>query len=184
MNVTLSWDLFIIVFFAVIMTYTYIIGKHETVKIILASYIALVCVQAVSSILDRFAPELGAVWATIGLTPDIQMISVTKLFFFIAIVLFLAIRGGFRVEYSKDENAIINGVITGLVGFATGGLLMATLLTYIAGLPLLDASLATNASLSPIVQQSPLMQIMIFNQDLWFSLPALVLVVIGFLGRK
>ena len=58
------------------------------------------------------------------------------------------------------------------------------MLTYTAGVPLLDKNLPAVASLSPIIQQSQLMQLMILNQDLWFSLPALALLVAGIVGNR
>jgi hypothetical protein len=36
MNLTLSWDLFIIVFFALVVTYSFIIGRKESMKIIVS----------------------------------------------------------------------------------------------------------------------------------------------------
>ena len=35
-----------------------------------------------------------------------------------------------------------------------------------------------------MIQQSQLMQLMILNQDLWFSLPALLLLAAGFMGNR
>jgi hypothetical protein len=184
MYLTLSWDLFIVVFFAVIMTYTFIIGKHEAVKIVLASYAAIVSVQGLGKLLDRFAPELQMLWGAAGVTPDNQVLSMIRLFLFVVFILFLAIRGGFQVAYQRQESAVINGVLTGVFGFVTAGLLLSTLLTYVAGVPLLDMTLADNAELSPLIQQSQLIQLMVFNQDIWFALPALLLIGVGIADNR
>ena len=77
-----------------------------------------------------------------------------------------------------------NVALTGLCGFATAGLLLSALLTYVSNIPLLDINMPHLASLSPMIQQSRLMQLMIFNQDLFFSLPALVLIGAGYTGNK
>ncbi|MDB4978674.1 MAG: hypothetical protein JWM56_860 [Candidatus Peribacteria bacterium] len=184
MYVTLSWDLFIIVFFALIMTYTFIIGKKEAVKIILGTYIAIVAVQGIGSLLLRFNADLEIIWSTFGLIMNTQIISMIKLFFFVVIILFLAVRGGVQVVYLKEESSIINGALTGIFGFATAGLLISTLLTFVAGVPLLDMALAQSAAVSPLIQQSQLMQLMILNQDLWFALPAFLLIGVGFLSNR
>ncbi|MBI1812483.1 hypothetical protein HY285_01650 [Candidatus Peregrinibacteria bacterium] len=181
MNLTLSWDLVAIVFFALIVTYTFIIGRSESVKIMLASYIAIIAVQALGNALQRFFGQGSIVADYVGFTVDSFLLSVTKLTLFIAIIIFLTVRAGFHVQYKKEPNQIVGMVITGLFGFATAGLLLSTLLTYISGLPLLDMKIATTASLSPIIKQSPLMEFMIVNQDLWFALPAVLLGVTGFL---
>lgn len=184
MNITLSWDLFIIVFFAVVITYTFIIGKRESVKLLIASFVAIVGIQAIGNLLTQYAPQLDIVWSTVGFTLTSQIISMIKLFLFIACALFLAIRGGIQVEYRRQESTVINGVLTGTFGFATAGLLLSTILTYIADVPLLDANLAQNAALSPLIQQSQFIQLMVFNQDLWFAGPMLLLVVVGIIDNR
>ena len=57
MNVTLTWDLFIIVFFAVIITYSFIIGRREAIKIIIATYIAIVAVQGSGTSCNASLPK-------------------------------------------------------------------------------------------------------------------------------
>ena len=57
------------------------------------------------------------------------------------------------------------------------------MLTYTASVPLLDKT-RPQSQVSPIIQQSQLMRLMILNQDLWFSLPALALLVAGIVGNR
>lgn len=183
-NLTLSWDLFIIVFFAIVITYTFIIGKRESVKVILATYVSIVAVQGIGNVLQRISVEAGlSPGSALGLGTGVPMLSTIKLLLFVVLMVLLTIRAGFEVQYAK-ESLVINMVITVLCGIATAGLLLSALLTYVSNLPLLDLSLPNVATLSPIIQQSPLMQIMIFNQDLWFSFPAVVLIAAGILGNK
>lgn len=184
MNLTLSWDLFIIVFFAIIITYTFIIGKKESMKVILATYVAIVGVQGVGNLLQRVAGDTGtSTMQLLGLPTNMPVLSVVKLVLFIVLMILLTIHGAFELQYAK-ETTLINVIITGLCGFATAGLLICALLTYVTNLPLLDASMPHLSALSPIIQNSTLMQVMIFNQDLWFSLPALVLIVAGYMGNS
>lgn len=183
MSLTLSWDLFIIVFFAIVVTYTFIIGKKESVKIMIASYIAIVAVQGFGNLLQRVTGSADSMLSVVGFTIDLTILSTTKLVLFIAIIIFLAVRAGFDVKYAREPNMMINAALTGLFGFATAGLLLSTLLTYVAGVPLLDAQLASSESLAPFVQSSQLMQLMIFNQDLWFSLPAVLLIGVGMMTK-
>ena len=184
MNLTLSWDLVIIVFFAVIITYTFIIGRKESIKIIIASYIAIVAVQGVGNGLQRLMNGSATLLGPIGFNMDLTILSTTKLVLFIAIIIFLTVRAVFEIVYTQEPSLLMNGVYTGLFGFATAGLLLSTLLTYVAGVPLLDANLQYSSAVSPIIQQSQLMQLMIVNQDLWFCFPAILLMVVGFLSNK
>ncbi len=179
MDLTLSWDLFVIVFFGIVMSYSFIIGKHEAVKIIVFTYIAIVAGMAAGNLLEQLSDNSASLLSSFGLSIDISILDSTKLVIFIATIILLAIRGGFDVEYGNDDNNLVNTVLTGVFGFATAGLLLTTLITFIAGAPLLDTQLAQAAILSPVIKQSNLMQIMILYQNLWFVLPALLLIGVG-----
>ena len=184
MNITLSWDLFIIVFFAIVITYSFIIGRKESIKIIIAAYIAIVAVQGMGNVFQRVTVELASILSTLGISVEAELLSITKLVLFIIIIIALAIKAGITVTYNHEPSLPLHAIFTGLFGFSTAGLLLTTLLTYTAGVPLLDTNLPNVATLSPIIQQSPLMQLMILNQDLWFSLPALALLAAGIVGNR
>src|SRR5262245_53694097 len=114
MNLTLSWDFFIIVFFALVITYTFILGRKESVKIIISTYVAIVAVQGLSSILERLTGYAGGLLTMFGLGTDIATLSLLKLVLFISVFIFLAVRAGFDVVYTKDGNAVINSIVTGV----------------------------------------------------------------------
>lgn len=186
MNLTLSWDLFIIVFFALVITYSFIIGKKESVKIILSSYIAIVAVQGVGNFAERILgfSQTQSMLGSVGIPLDAGITSIVKLTLFIIIVVFLAVRAGLHVQYARDGSVAVNMAMTGLCGFATAGLLLATLLTFIAGAPLLSMQVTATPGLQTILNQSTLMSLMIQNLDLWFTLPAAVLIAAGAVGNK
>lgn len=184
MNITLSWDLFVIVFFAIVVAYSFIIGKHQAVKIIIATYIATVAVQGLGNILARMTGQSQPLLTVLGLSMDSSLIATVKLVVFAAAIIFIAVRAGIEVSYVKETGSILSTIITGLFGFVTAGMLLSTLLTFIAGGPILDASLSQATMVSPMLTGSKLMQLMVFNQDLWFSLPALLLIGVGFLSNK
>ncbi len=184
MNVQLTWDLFIIVFFAIVITYSFIIGRKESVKIIVATYIAIVAIQGIGNVLGRVFGKSAPLFGMLGVSVDPALLSITKLVLFIAIIIAIAIRAGIKVEYEHEPGFPLHAALSALFGFTTAGLLVSTLLTYVAGVPLLDTNLPNVASLSPIIQGSPLMQLLTLNQDLWFSLPALLLVAAGLIGNR
>ena len=184
MNITLTWDLFIIVFFAIVITYSFIIGRKESIKIIIATYITIVAVQGMGNVFQRVVGETASVLSVLGISIETELLSITKLVLFIVIIIALAIKAGVTVTYNHEPGLPLNMALTGIFGFTTAGLLLTTLLTYTAGVPLLDTNLPNVATLSPIIQQSPLMQLMILNQDLWFSLPALTLLVAGIVANR
>ena len=184
MDILLTWDLFVIVFFGIVMSYSFIIGKHESIKIIVFTYIAIVAGQGLGNMFQQLSSITEPYLLNLGLSVDVKILGSTKLFIFIATIILLASRGGFEVHYTKESSSVANALLTACFGFAKAGLLLSTVLTFIAAAPLLDAGLAQAAALSPIVQGSRLMEIMIVYQNLWFSFPALLLIGVGLMSNK
>lgn len=184
MNISLTWDLLVVVFFAVIIAYSFIVGKDECVKIVIATYIATIAVQGVGNLLLLLAPPVQTFLGVAGLAIDVNMVSIIKIVLFVALIIFLAIRGGFEMQYEHEVEGIWTTVWTAAFGISTAGLLLSSLLTYIAARPILDETIATSPSLAPLLLQSSLVQIMIQYQPLWFALPAFLLLTIGFLSNR
>jgi hypothetical protein len=88
------------------------------------------------------------------------------------------------VEYTKETGGIMDTILTFIFGFTTAGLILSTLLTYVSGAALLSPLLSESPAISPLLEESQMMKILVYNQDLWFSLPALLLVAVGFLGSE
>jgi len=184
MEITLSWDLMVIVFFAVVIAYSFIVGKDESIKIVIASYISILAVQGIGNILSLFFRNAGSMTAFLGVDVNNNIVSTAKLIIFVAMIIFLAIRGGFEMQSSSSLGGIMEPIITAAFGIATAGLLLTALLTFIAARPLLDLTLIDAPLLSPLLQQSTLVQWMVVYQHVWYSLPALLLLVIGFLNNR
>lgn len=184
MHVALTWDLLVIVFFAVVVAYSFIVGKDESVKIIISTYISLVAVQAIGGIIGMLNGVQSDSWMqTLGLGIDMDIVSTIKLVLFVGMIVSLAIKGGFEMEYAKNLSGMWEPVVTAGLGFVTAGLLLTSLLTYIAARPIADDTLRSAPLLSPLLQDSQLVQIMVDYQYVWFCLPAILLLVVGFLGN-
>ena len=185
MNLTLTWDLFVIVFFAMIVTYSFIIGKHESVKIIVASYVAVVAVQGIGNLLSRLSGTSQTFLTLLGMGRiEISFLAGTKLLLFVAAIIIFAVRGGFEIEFERENSSLIDLLFTGIFGFATAGLLLSTLLTYVADSAILSLTIGASPVIAGIVKESQLMGIMVEYQDLWFSVPALLLLAAGLIGKE
>jgi hypothetical protein len=184
LDLSLSWDLLVIVFFAIVCAYSFIVGKHESVKIIIATYIAIVAIQGVGNLVAEIAAYSQSYIDMMGMSTQTSVLSLLKLAGFVATIIFLAIRGGFDMEYSKDMGSMVDSLLVGAFGFGTAGLLLAALLTFVAGSPLLDPNLGAAPALQPLLVNSELVQAMVDYQNLWFSLPAILLVVLGFVAHE
>jgi hypothetical protein len=184
MTITPTWDLFIIVFFGLVITYSFIIGKHEAVKIIISTYIAILAVEGMGNIIARMSGDSTPILNVMGLSVDTDILTAVKLVLFIALIIFIAVRGGMEIDYHKDPGGMVNVILTAVFGFATAGLLLITLFIFVADVPLLDPNIEKIKTIAPLLKNSRLMQVMILNQDLWFSLPALLLISVGFLSNE
>jgi hypothetical protein len=182
MDLTLSWDLFIVFFFSVVIAYSFIIGKHQTLTILVAVYIAILATQGLGNILERFSGETAPVYKifkVMGVTLNLNTLSITKLIIFMLAIIAVALKGGFSVKYGKSHSSLFALLATGCFGFSTAALIIMALLTFVSGSPLLDPALGSYELLVPLMHSSMLVQAMVLNQDLWFSLPALLLVGFG-----
>ena len=184
MQLTLSWDLLVIIFFATVTAYSFIVGRDAAVKIIIAAYIAIVAVQGTGNMLSLLSPASASALSIVGLALTEQWLVLIKICLFVAVILFLALRGGFDMHYVKDIPGIWDTFLTGVFGFATSGLILSTLLTYIAGRPILDVGLSTAPPLTPLLASSTLIRVMIDYQNLWFTFPAVLLLAMGFFSTE
>ncbi len=159
-------------------------GKDESVKIVIATYIATIAVQGVGNLLAMAGKASPQLLGFLGYSLDMNIVSTIKILIFVTLVIVLAIRGGFVLAYDQEMEGIWETMLTGAFGFATAGLLLSTLLTYIAARPILDTQIADSPSLAPLLLQSRLVQIMVLYQDLWFSIPAFLLLAIGIFASR
>ena len=183
MTLVLSWDLLLIVVVALIIAYSFIVGKEESVKIILSTYVAAVAVQGFGNVVEKGLNASGSFLETVNMLPKTEWIAMLKLTLFAVAVVFLAVRAGFEIKYVKTADGWQNSVLTGCIGFANASLLLATLVAFIAGRPILDPLLASAPSLMPLMHQSTLVWALVHYQDVWFALPAFLLLGAGFLSR-
>ncbi len=182
MNVTLSWDLLIILFTALVVAYSFIVGKDSSVKIIVATYIAFVGVQALGNIALLLTNASTASMIGLGLSPS--ALAIGKLVLFAAAVVFMAVKGGLHIDTGSGFGTVWDIAISAVLGFSTATLLLSSLITYISGRPLLDPTLSSADVLATILFTSPLVRAIVEYQHVWFALPAVLLLVIGFLGTK
>ena len=178
-NLTLSWDLFIVVFFAIVMSYSFIIGQHQSMRVIIASYIAIIATQGIGNILARLMGDSQALFASVGVPFDLTVISLSKIFLFALCIIIFVSRSGISVSFDKEAGTILSMVYTGLFGFSTAGLIVSTILTYAAGGGILDSGIVASSAIAAMSKGSTLMQLMILNQDIWFTLPAFLIIATG-----
>lgn len=178
MNVTLTWDLFVIVFFTIIIAYSFIVGRNQTLKIIIGAYIASLTADALTNLVDQYLGGPQPILKFLDGPDSDEFLIMFKIVIFILVTVVLAVRGGFEVGILGHHRLPIRLLMTFLFGFLNAGLIVSTLLLYISGLSLINAEqIGTVASLGT---DSPMVALMIQNHSLWFSLPAIAFVVLSF----
>ncbi len=175
---TLTWDLFIVVFFAVVMSYSFLIGKDQTMKLIVGVYVAVIATLGIGDLLVRLIGNGEMVFQTVGIPFDITLISLSKIFVFAVCIIIFAARSGIELTHGKDTGTILTILYTALFGFSLSGLIVSTVLAYAGGNSILSGATTSNI-LTPLIASSPLLQLLTVNQDLWFTLPAFLIIAVG-----
>ncbi len=177
MNIHLSWDLFILVFFVVIVSYSFIIGRDNTLKVILGTYVAALAADASGSLFEKYfsGSELFVrilKFAALG-TEDEAVIFV-KVLVFVAFVILLAVRGAFYVSTADDRSGAIKLVLSGIYAVMSAGLIISVILVFVSGVSFVGGNTeAAGTSLWSMYSQSNFVRSIVSNSYLWFSVPAL-----------
>lgn len=182
MQVQLSWDLLIILFVALVVAYSFIVGKDASVKIIVSTYIAFVAVQALGNVTQLLLSASTA--SIVGLTLSTHVLALGKIILFAAAVVFMAMKGGIDVQSGDGLGTTWDMVIATALGFSTATLLLSSLVTYVAGRPLLDMTLSSADALHGIIGSSTLVMAIVEYQHVWFALPAVLLLALGILQSR
>lgn len=179
MTVAITWDLLIIVFFAIITTYSLIIGRHEAVKVLVASHIAAFAAQGIGMGLTEGSSAAAPLLSTLGFAIGPTTIVAAKLIAFIGILVAIAIYGGLSSDY--EEEGIIDTAVAAGLGMVTAAFLLLNLLAILGNSSPLSTTLAETPDLLPLFSQSMLAATLTSLQPLWLLLPAVLLVGTSFL---
>lgn len=179
MSLSLSWDLFIVVFFAVVMSYCFLIGKDRTMKLIVAAYIAVITTLGIGNILLRLIGDGDAVFRSVGIPLDITLISLAKIFVFAICMIIFVTKSGIELTHTKDTGTLLSILTTALFGFSLSGLIVSTILSYAGGGSINGSTVMISGVLTPLIENSMLLQLLTVNQDIWYTLPAFLIVATG-----
>jgi len=187
MNLQLSWDLFILVFFAIVTAYSFIIGRNQTLKVITATYISILCADALGNIFAKyFVGSSGflKVLRLFSVAGEFQAIAFIKVFVFITLIVIIAVKGLFDFNADDDRPFSMKmGIVLGL-GVLSGGLMVSALLTFVSGGSFITALAYPNNPLTDIYTQSRLVRIMLDYNGFWFLMPGLAVMLISIFHQK
>ncbi|MBD3360646.1 hypothetical protein GF366_02470 [Candidatus Peregrinibacteria bacterium] len=188
MNISLSWDLFIIVFFVVIIAYSFIIGRDNTLKVILGTYVSMVAADAGGNLFGEYFSGSALFMKILKMAAvgnEEEAVIFVKVFLFVILVILFAVKGAFEVSTVDDRSAAIRMVLSMVYAFLSAGLIISAILVFVSGGPFLASGPEeTGAALWDIYNKSRLIRMMVTHSYLWFSLPALSFLIHSLYTRK
>lgn len=184
MEINLSWDLFVIVFFAVIIAYSFIIGRNQTLKVIIATYIAILTADGIGNLIQHYFIDKDP-RDVIEMVNQTGSLVVIKIFIFVLTIVLVATRGRFTMNMSRPNSSAMNVILNLTYGVLSAGLITSTILIYTSGASLVsEVPNILNQAVLAMYEQSKMVQTMIDNYNIWFSLPAITFVISSFLGEE
>jgi hypothetical protein len=184
MEINLSWDLFVIVFFTVIIAYSFIIGRDKTAKVIISTYVAILASDGIGNIIQRYFMGDKPILTVINLSGSETSLVIMKIVIFVFTTVLIATRGRFHINMGRSDSGAINIILSFTYGLLSAGLITSTILIYASGTSLVQESAAfINQAMIEIYRQSSLVQLMINNYNIWFSLPAITFMLSSLIGE-
>ena len=178
-NLRLSWDLFILFFFAIVIAYSFIIGRNQTLKVIISTYMAILTADGLGNLIKTYL--LPAAPTLQGEMGDQAMVLI-KILTFVLVIVILAIKGGFQVNLAP-EGSIVTRVLANLTfGFLNAGLMVSTLLVYLTGGSFVTGNIPAGIA-TTLYQESIFVKSIVDNYNVWFALPVLGVVLISLFQR-
>lgn len=182
MNIALTWNLFVLAFFCIILAYSMMIGRNQTLKIIICTYVAILTADGISNLLARVAPPFIAVIfpGTDSLTAGL----VLKIALFVFVIVFLSMKGNFQVTVDDESSKLVTFVLNVGFGLLSAALLLSTILVYVSGGSFLQLTVGVgNDAIESIKRSSPLVQNLVEYYNVWFAAPAMAFAAASFLKK-
>ncbi|MDD3861288.1 MAG: hypothetical protein PHP74_00095 [Candidatus Gracilibacteria bacterium] len=189
MNIQLSWDLFVLVFFVVIVAYSFIIGRDNTLKVILGTYVAALAADSVGSLFGvsfKGSPMFIQLLSFAEVGSDNEAMVFVKVLVFVGLVILFAVRGAFEVNTIDDRSGLVRLVLSILYAVMSAGLIISVILVFISGVSFVGGGSETTtvSALWNLSAQSNLIKGMLNYTYLWFSMPALAFLIHSIYSTK
>ncbi len=177
MDIDLSWDLVILVGFAVLFGYNMMLGQRDTVKLIICTYVSIFAADGIASVLKQyvFDPSRG-VQGLVG-ENEIEVFAWLRLGIFLLFIVLFVVKSGFHVHLGKHDHWMVRMGLHSLFSLICAFLLLTTALVYLSGISIVEGLLYAREL--NIYENSPVGRVLIDYMNIWFTLPA-----IAFLGTS
>ena len=100
------------------------------------------------------------------------------------IVVVVAVKGAYDFSVEANTHLAVHFSVNLLLGILSAGLMISAMLIFISGGSLIGAVIQPNSPISEIYAQSRFIRFMVDYRDLWFLVPAVVLLFMSITSRK
>jgi hypothetical protein len=187
MSVDLSWDLFILAFFGVVVAYSFIIGRNLTLKVISATYVAILCGDAVGNIFARYFMSSESFMKFLRLfsvgSPE-QAVAFAKILVLISLVVIIAVRGSYDFNVDDEKPFAVRMSMSFVLGLLSAGLMMSAMLIFVSGGSLISGIAQANSPLADIYSDSRLVRLLIDYSNFFFFIPGGAIVMMNMMAKK
>lgn len=189
MDIQLSWDLFILVFFVVIVAYSLIIGTDRTLKVILGTYVAALAADALGNLVGKSlngSPAFESILDFAAVGNESEAVVFVKVLSFVALVIIFAVKGAFEVDTVEDRSALVRAILNGIYAGMSAGLIISVILVFVSGVSFVGGGSpeTPGTALWELYNQSRFVRSLLGNAYLWFSVPALSFVIHSFYSHR
>lgn len=196
MQLELTWDLFILAFFLIIGTYSFMIGRHRTMKVIVGGYMALILSDALGNLLQEYVfGENSLVVQTLSVYSSLLGIDLgsdgtttlilLKIAFFVIFMVFLTVQAPFEADIPETPNRFGDFLIHLFYSLLSGIFIVTTILRLLSGAPIIDISGGViESNLLEIGEGSFIVGLIVKNYELWFLIPGVFVILATFIPAK
>lgn len=164
-----TWDLFIGLFFAIVLAYAFLLGKEKIQITLISSYIGLVLAETLGKVAEEFLMSNSLI-AQIAQQANISVFIIKVVVFALTIVL-LTLKSGLISKPSG--RGLFSTFLTALYGFLNAGFILTSIVFFL------------NEDLRKILLHSSKSVIYLINYHTWWIvIPALVIILVSFFEPK
>lgn len=181
MQINLTWDLFIIVFFVLIFSYSFIIWYKKTLKVVIATYIAILASDWLSNVLNKLIFETAPEINVLALKAWDPIFIAVKITLFILSIVILTAKWWFDfhdVDHIPTSHKVW---YTSLFWILSALLLISTVLVFASWGSFLWTQWVSvdGSTIAEMYKTSFLVQMVILNYNFFFVLPAICFVILS-----
>lgn len=166
MTLTLpTWDLFISLFFIVIIVFAFILRRDKIGVVIVSIYIGLAIASELGNTLYILFTGGSYVADHIWVKSNISLFAI-KLFLFIGLILFLSLKGEHAEVGEAGGQTIVGTILTGVYGFLSAGLIISSVILFLG-----------EENRMILFSQSRLADLIMDYRIWWLVLPIIVMMV-------